>query len=76
MCTPAAGLLLQAQLCQGVGVQGKYVSVHWLQVFGEVDQSAGMLDEGAKAKGYALLCVSEPKSDCRIRVIDEVCLVR
>ena len=31
-----------------------------------------MLDEGAKAKGYALLCVSEPKSDCHIRVIDEV----
>ncbi len=31
-----------------------------------------MLDEGAKEKGYALLCVSEPQSDCRIRVIDEV----
>lgn len=43
-----------------------------LQVSGQVDQSAGMLDESAKAKGYALLCVSEPKSDCRIQVIDEV----
>ena len=43
-----------------------------LQVSGQVDQSAGMLDESAKAKGYALLCVSEPQSDCRIRVIDEV----
>ena len=31
-----------------------------------------MLDETAKEKGYALLCVSEPRSDCRIRVIDEV----
>ena len=43
-----------------------------LQVSGQVDQSAGMLDESAKAKGYALLCVSEPQSDCRIQVIDEV----
>jgi len=42
------------------------------QVSGQVDQSAGMLDEDAKGKGYALLCVSEPQSDCRIRVIDEV----
>ena len=50
-------------------------SLHRLQVSGQVDQSAGMLDEGAKAKGYALLCVSEPQSDCRIRVIDEVCLL-
>jgi len=44
------------------------------QVSGQVDQSAGMLDEDAKEKGYALLCVSEPQSDCRIRVIDEVSL--
>jgi hypothetical protein len=31
-----------------------------------------MLDESVRDKGYALLCVSEPRSDCRIRVIDEV----
>ena len=42
------------------------------QVEGKVDQSAGMLDEEVKDKGYALLCVSEPVSDCKIRVIDEV----
>ena len=39
---------------------------------GEVDQSAGMLDEEVKDKGYALLCVSEPTSDCTIRTIEEV----
>ena len=31
-----------------------------------------MLDEEAKEKGYALMCVAEPQSDCRIKVIDEV----
>ena len=44
----------------------------WLQVSGTVDQSAGMLDEDVRAKGYALLCVSEPRSDCKIKVIEEV----
>lgn len=31
-----------------------------------------MLDETAKEKGYALMCVAEPQSDCRIKVIEEV----
>ena len=43
-----------------------------VQVSGQLDQSAGMLDESVKDKGYALLCVSEPTTDCKIRVIDEV----
>ena len=34
-----------------------------------------MLDEEAKVKGYALMCVAEPQSDCRIKVIEEVCHV-
>ncbi|KAK9810379.1 hypothetical protein WJX72_009749 [[Myrmecia] bisecta] len=38
---------------------------------GKVDQSTGMLDEDAKAKGYALLCVSEPLSDCKVKTITE-----
>lgn len=42
------------------------------QLSGEVDQSAGMLDETAKEKGYALMCVAEPLTDCRIKVIEEV----
>ena len=37
-----------------------------------MDQSAGMLDDDVKEKGYALLCVSTPQSDCRIRTIEEV----
>lgn len=44
-----------------------------MQVEGEVDQSAGMLDEEAKEKGYTLLCVSEPQSDCKVAIIEEVC---
>ena len=48
-------------------------SASLVQISGEVDQSAGMLDEEAKEKGYALMCVAEPQSDCRIRVIEEVC---
>ena len=44
----------------------------YAQISGEVDQTAGMLDEEAKEKGYALMCVAEPQSDCRIKVIDEV----
>ena len=55
---------------------------HWLasggepagsyrQVDGDVDQSAGMLSEDVKEKGYALLCVSYPRSDCTIQTIEE-----
>lgn len=43
------------------------------QISGDVDQTAGMLDDEAKEKGYALMCVAEPQSDCRIKVIEEVC---
>lgn len=42
------------------------------QVSGKIDQSAGMLDEGVQDKGYALLCVAQPRSDCKIRTIEEV----
>ena len=31
-----------------------------------------MLDDSAKEKGYTLLCVSEPQSDCKVAVIEEV----
>lgn len=40
-------------------------------VSGEVDQSAGMLDDEVQEKGYALTCVSTPLSDCTIKVIEE-----
>lgn len=39
---------------------------------GEVDQTAGMLSDDVKEKGYALLCVSYPQTDCNIQVIEEV----
>ncbi|KAJ7523032.1 hypothetical protein O6H91_18G035200 [Diphasiastrum complanatum] len=38
---------------------------------GQVDQSGGMLSEDVKEKGYALMCSSYPRSDCRIRSIPE-----
>ena len=47
-----------------------------MQVFGRVDQSAGMLDDDAKEKGYTLLCVSEPQEDCKIATIEEVSSIR
>ena len=45
-----------------------------MQVSGEVDQTSGMLSEEVKEKGYALLCISYPQSDCSIKIIDEVSL--
>ncbi|PRQ38635.1 putative ferredoxin [2Fe-2S], plant, Beta-grasp domain-containing protein [Rosa chinensis] len=38
---------------------------------GEVDQSEGMLSDDVVERGYTLLCVSYPKSDCHIRTIPE-----
>lgn len=38
---------------------------------GSVDQSDGMLSEDVVQQGYALLCASYPRSDCRIRTIPE-----
>ena len=40
-------------------------------ISGSVDQSDGMLSEDVIERGYALLCVSYPKSDCEIKVIPE-----
>ncbi len=45
---------------------------HQSQTDGIVDQSAGMLSEDVKEKGYCLLCVAMPQSDCAIEVIEEV----
>jgi hypothetical protein len=56
-------------------MHGSYVQVHLnldAQVSGQIDQTAGMLDQEVKDKGYALLCVAEPRSDCVIRIIEEV----
>lgn len=38
---------------------------------GAVDQSEGMLSDDVVERGYALLCVSYPKSDCKVRIIPE-----
>lgn len=40
-------------------------------VSGRVDQTAGMLDEDVQEKGYALLCVAQPQSDCMVQTIEE-----
>ena len=31
-----------------------------------------MLDEDVQEKGYALLCVAQPQSDCHVETIEEV----
>ncbi|XWS13644.1 hypothetical protein CRYUN_Cryun36dG0055700 [Craigia yunnanensis] len=38
---------------------------------GTVDQSEGMLSDDVVDRGYALLCVSYPRSDCHIKTIPE-----
>lgn len=39
---------------------------------GEVDQSAGMLNEDVKQKGYVLLCCAVPQGEgVKVQVIDE-----
>ncbi|OIV91501.1 hypothetical protein TanjilG_26470 [Lupinus angustifolius] len=38
---------------------------------GSVDQSEGMLSDDVVQSGYALLCVSYPRSDCHVRIIPE-----
>lgn len=40
-------------------------------VSGTVDQSQGTLDDSVTEQGYALTCVTFPRSDCVIRSIDE-----
>ncbi|KAK4434028.1 Ferredoxin C 1, chloroplastic [Sesamum alatum] len=40
-------------------------------VAGNVDQSEGMLSDDVVERGYALLCVSYPRSDCHVKVIPE-----
>ena len=50
----------------------RLLTLSMMQVSGRVDQSAGMLDDEVREKGYALLCVSEPLEDCKIATIEEV----
>ncbi|XP_073277933.1 ferredoxin C 1, chloroplastic-like [Primulina huaijiensis] len=40
-------------------------------VGGSVDQSEGMLSDDVIERGYTLMCVAYPKSDCHVRVIPE-----
>lgn len=43
-----------------------------MQISGTVDQSGSMLMEDVGEKGYALLCVAMPTSDCVIETVSEV----
>jgi ferredoxin len=43
-----------------------------LQVSGTVDQSGSMLSDDVAEKGYALLCMAMPQSDCKIVTVTEV----
>lgn len=40
-------------------------------VSGQVDQSAGMLSDDVKEKGYVLLCCALPQGDVEVKVIEE-----
>ena len=40
-------------------------------VSGLVDQSEGTLDDSVTSQGFALTCITYPRSDCVIRSIEE-----
>ena len=40
-------------------------------ISGLVDQSEGTLDDSVTSQGFALTCITYPRSDCVIRSIDE-----
>ncbi|KAL7123980.1 hypothetical protein ABFS83_14G017800 [Erythranthe nasuta] len=40
-------------------------------ISGKVDQSDGMLSDDVVERGYALMCASYPRSDCRVKIIPE-----
>ncbi len=42
------------------------------QVSGSVEQSGSMLSDDVAAKGYTLLCVATPTTDCKVMTISEV----
>lgn len=55
-------LMLLAAAAAGVG----------LQVQGQVDQSGSMLSDDVAEKGYALLCMAMPQTDCKLMTVSEV----
>lgn len=50
---------------------GPEFSVYCVQTSGEVDQGAAMLSDDVREKGYALMCMSTPLSDCVIQEVSE-----
>ncbi|KAG2486643.1 hypothetical protein HYH03_014699 [Edaphochlamys debaryana] len=40
-------------------------------ISGQVDQTGSMLSDDVAEKGYTLLCVATPRSDCKITTISE-----
>ena len=42
-----------------------------LQKAGSVDQSGSMLSEDVIDKGFALLCMAQPRSDCELSTCTE-----
>ncbi len=42
------------------------------QVDGKVDQSGSMLSDDVADKGYALLCMAVPQSNCKVVTVSEV----
>ena len=65
ICTPLSASDADCKLGVCMTCPAKMIS-------GTVDQSGSMLSEDVAGKGYALLCVAQPTSDCKIITITEV----
>ena len=62
---------MRAQQFVSTCVKARIDLVVRVQVQGTVEQPNAMLSEDVMAKGYALMCVSTPTSDCVVQEITE-----
>lgn len=68
----ASNVLMQCGKQAASCVRAHHALHATMQVSGTVDQSGAMLSDDVAEKGYALLCMAMPQSDCKIVTVNEV----